>query len=115
VIGKLSLQWPQIPFHGRPEKFFHEGQRRNFAWTFQVADDSLQTDVHKALAPFYVNSHKKCTSLAAIAKYIAISYKIDHLQIFQAGCFFTKKQIAVVFTKTTIMSLFYLASFASIT
>jgi len=55
--------------------------------------------------------------LAAVTKYIAVSlsYKIDHLQIFQAGFFFTKKQIAMVFNKTTIMSLFYVATLASIT
>ena len=41
----------------------------------------MQTDIHKALAPFNVNSHRKCTSLAAIAKYIAISYKMDYRQI----------------------------------
>jgi len=81
----------------------------------------MQTDVHKALypfyaknAPFYGNSHKKYTSLAAIARCIAISYKIEYLQIFQAGCLFTK-QIAVIFNKTTIMSSFYLAGLASIT
>jgi len=41
VIGKLWLEWPQTPFHGRPQKFFHAGQRRNFAYTFQVADDAM--------------------------------------------------------------------------
>ena len=73
----------------------------------------MQGDVHKALAPFYGNSHKICTSLTAIARYIAILYKIDYLQIFQAG-HFLKKQIAMVFNKTTIMSLFYLARLGSI-
>jgi len=67
------------------------------------------------IAPFYISSHKKFASLAAIARYIAISYKIDYLQIFLAGYFFTKKQIAMVFNKTTIVSLFYLARLASIT
>jgi len=52
-----------------------------------------QTEV----TPFYGNIHKKCTSLAAIARYIAINYKIDYLQMFQAGCFLTKKQIAMGF------------------
>jgi len=54
--------------------------------------------------------------LAAIAKYIAISLscKIDYLQIFQAGYFFTKKQIAMVFNKTAILSLFFAARLASI-
>jgi len=52
--------------------------------------------------------------VAAIAKYIVISYKID-LQIFHTGYFFTKKQIAIVFNKTTIMSLFCLARLARIT
>jgi len=45
----------------------------------------------------------------------AIIYKIDYLQIFQAGYFFTKKQITMVFNETTIMTLFYLARHASIT
>jgi len=83
----------------------------------------MQTDVHKALcpfyakeiAPFYGSSHKKCTALAAIAWYIALNYKIEYTHIFQAGYFLKKKQIAVVFNKTTIMSLFYLERFASIT
>jgi len=52
--------------------------------------------------------------MAAVARYIALSYKIDILQIFQAGSFFMMKQIAVVFNKTTIMSLCYLARLASI-
>jgi len=50
----------------------------------------------KEITPFYGNCHKKCSSLAAEAKYIAISHRIDYLQIFQAGYFFTKKQIAMV-------------------
>ena len=60
----------------------------------------------KEIAPFYGNSYKKCTSLAAIVRYIAISYKIGYLQIFETGYFFAKKQIAMVFNKTTIMSFF---------
>ena len=40
--------------HGRPRKVFPRGgQRRNFACPFQVADDAMQTDVHKTLYPFY--------------------------------------------------------------
>jgi len=55
----------------------------------------------KEIAPFYSNSNKKFASLGAIARYIAIGY------------FFTKKQIAIVFNKTTIMYLFYRARLAS--
>jgi len=33
--------------------FSRGGQRRHFAYTFQVADDAIQTDVYKALYPFY--------------------------------------------------------------
>jgi len=29
-------------------------QRQNFAYQFQVADDTMQMDVHKTLYPFYV-------------------------------------------------------------
>jgi len=66
----------------------------------------------KEIAPFYRNSNKKFASLAAKARYI--SYKIDYLQIL-SRYFFTKKQIGMVFNKTTIMYLFYLARLASIT
>ena len=63
--------------------------------------------MQQEIAPFYGSSHKKCTSLAAITRCIAISYKIDYLQIFQAEYLFTKKQIAVVFNKTTINVCLY--------
>jgi len=70
----------------------------------------------KEIAPFYGNNHKKCTSLAAIARHFEIKlHKIDSLQIFQTGYFFfRKKQISVVFNKTTIMPLVYPARLASI-
>jgi len=32
--------------YGRSQKFFQRGQRRNFAYPFQVADDAMQMDVH---------------------------------------------------------------------
>ena len=33
---------------GRPQKLFESGgQRRNFAYPFQIADDAMQMDVHK--------------------------------------------------------------------
>jgi len=35
--------------------------------------------------------------LAAVAKYIAMSCKIDYLQIFELRYFFEKKQIAMIF------------------
>jgi len=39
--------------HGRPQKFSRKGVRRNCAYPFQVADDAMQTDVHKMLYHFY--------------------------------------------------------------
>jgi len=63
----------------------------------------------KEIAPFYGNSHKICISLAAVAKYIAISCKIDYLQIFQAGYFLQRSKLPWSFNETTIMSLYYLA------
>ena len=77
-------------------------------WTFTKR---FTLSTQNEIAPFYGNSHKKCSSLAAVAKYIAISYKIDYLQIFQAVYFFAKKHI----DKTTNMSLFFLARLGSIT
>jgi len=35
------------------EIFPGEGQHRNFAYPFQVADDAMQMDVQKTLHPFY--------------------------------------------------------------
>jgi len=40
--------------HGRPQKFSSGGQRQNFAYHFQVADDAMQMDVHKTLYPIYI-------------------------------------------------------------
>jgi len=61
VIGKLSLEWPQTPFLWASAVIFPEGQRRHFAYTFQVADDAMQTDVHKALYPFFTK--RNCSIL----------------------------------------------------
>jgi len=38
-------------------KFFQEGQSRNFAYPFQVADDAMQIDIHKTLYPFYTTKN----------------------------------------------------------
>jgi len=38
--------------HGHPQKFFQGGQRRHFAYGFQVAGEAIQTDVRKTLYPF---------------------------------------------------------------
>jgi len=37
------------------------------------------------------NNHKKCASLAAIARYVTIVHIAGYLQIFNAGYFFTSK------------------------
>jgi len=39
--------------HGRPQNCFQERATSNFAYPFQVADDSMQTHVDKTLHPFY--------------------------------------------------------------
>jgi len=39
--------------HGRPQKFFQGGQRRYFAYRFQIADDAIEMDVHKRIYTFY--------------------------------------------------------------
>jgi len=40
---------------------FSRGQRRHFAYTVQVADDAMQTDVYKALYPFFTK--RNCSIL----------------------------------------------------
>ena len=39
--------------HGRPQKIFHGGYFHggHFAYLFQIADDSVQMDVHKTFYP----------------------------------------------------------------
>jgi len=48
---------------GVRRNFSRVGQRPNFADPFQVADDAMQMDVHKALHPFFTT--KKITHDAA--------------------------------------------------
>jgi len=38
--------------HGRTRNFFQGGQRRNFAYPFQVADNAMQMKVFETLYPF---------------------------------------------------------------
>jgi len=38
--------------HGRPQKFFQEGQRQNLAYPLQAPGDAMQMDVHKTLYRF---------------------------------------------------------------
>jgi len=54
-------------------------------WTFTKR---FTLSSQKEVAPFYSNSNKKIASLAAIARYIAISYKIDYLQILSRVLFY---------------------------
>jgi len=57
VIGKLSLEWPQAPFLWASAVIFPGGQHRHFAHTFQVVDDAMQTDVYRALYPFFTKTN----------------------------------------------------------
>ena len=178
VIGKLSLgrQWkgPQAPFPLASAEIFPVGEQHwHFAYAFQVSVDAMQTDVHKALYPFYTkrncsilrrpitslghqkgrrvfregpnflnytmssifelclthfsrgglrlpcappwlrdwfygNSHKKCTSLVAIARHFEISYtKSTICRFFIQGTslqrsklpWCTKLQLCLLFTQ----------------
>jgi len=76
VTGKLSLEWPHAAFLWASAVIFQEGQRRQFAYTFQFGDDAMQTaftkrftlSSRKEIASFYSNSNKKLASLAAVAR-----------------------------------------------
>jgi len=63
VIGKLSLEWSHAPFLWASAVIFPGRKRRHFAHTFQFADDAMQTDVYKALYPFYT---KKSLHFSAV-------------------------------------------------
>ena len=92
---------------GLPQ-IFTRGQRRHFAYHFQVADDTMQTNVHKMLYLFYTTmkmSHvtptvTKIRFLAALARYITIIYTIANLPIFQTGCFSKHWQLSPDWTWT---------------
>jgi len=90
------------------------GKRRHFAYIFQVADDAVQMDVHKALYPFYTkrhcsiygNIHKNALRWHHIASYIVISYKADYLQIFQAGTSLQRSKLPSSLTKPQLCLYF---------
>jgi len=75
---------------GVGRNLFRGGQRQRFAYTFQVADDTMQIDVYKTLypsttqrkCPVLRHESQKCASLAAIARHIMITQ--------QAICTFPK-------------------------
>ena len=88
--------------YGRPQKFFHRGQRQHFAnllrlmtmqcrCTFTKSFTLTTRLYHKETAPRYNSGHKKCTSLAAIARYIPKIFTIGYLKIFKAGYLFSQK------------------------
>ena len=69
----------------------------------------------KEIAPFYSNSNKKIRFVGSNSQVYCDKLQNRLSADFKQGTFFTKKQIAIVFNKTTIMYLFYLARLASIT
>jgi len=54
-------------------------------WTFTTR---FTLSSQKEIVPFYSNSNKKFASLAVIARYIAISYKMEYLQILSRVLFY---------------------------
>jgi len=52
VIGELWLEWPKAPFPWAYTEIFPGVAMSKFCF-FQVADDAMKTDIHKALYPFY--------------------------------------------------------------
>ena len=96
VIGKLSLEWCQAPFLWASAVIFPGGNvdillilfrlltmqcKRTFTKRFTLSSQ-------KEIVPFYSNSNKNFASLAAIARYIAISHKRDYLQILSRVLFY---------------------------
>jgi len=78
VIGKLSLEWPQAPFlWAFAEIFPKEG---NVEILLQVADDTMQTDVHKALYPFYTKMN--CSILRQYSQTQKIRFVGSNSQVY---------------------------------
>jgi len=64
------------------------------------SQNSLPFLNHKEKSPRYGNSRKKCTSLAAIARYIMIIFTTGYLQVFKTRYFF-HRSIAITTNETT--------------
>jgi len=91
------------------------GQRRHFAYHFQVADNAMQTDVHKALYPFYTTKIKPhvtvtATEMSFVGSNNQVYYANLHnnWNLSKQGMSFPRS-IAMVLTKPQNMTLFYLA------
>ena len=79
VIDKLSLEWPQSPFLLASAEIFQGGNvdillilsRLLTIQCKQTFTKRFTHSMQKEITPFYSNNHKKRTSLAVIARYIA--------------------------------------------
>jgi len=72
--------------YGSPNKFFQKGvQRRHFAYFFQVADVTMQTDVHKTLYCFYTTKKMPHESTRSISIYLKIFCKWSCIRIGHKG------------------------------
>ena len=65
--------------HGHPQNF-SSGWKRHFAYSFQVADDATQIDVHKTLYPFC--ALKKMPNVTATVANSVLSKKLYIKQMF---------------------------------
>ena len=95
---------------------FCGGQRRNFAYPLQVADDSMQMDVHKTLYSFYtIEKMLHVTATVTKIRFIGSSSQIycDYLYKMLSADFRSRvllfKALPVSLTKPHIMTLFYLS------
>jgi len=66
---------------GVRRNFFTGGQRRHFAYPFQVVDDATQMDVHETLHPFYTT--KKMPNVTA-----TVAYSVFPIRKFYTGQMF---------------------------
>ena len=113
VIGQVSLEWPQVPIPWSSTEIFSGGESK-FCYTSQVADNAVQTDVHKALYPFCTKrnysilqqSSQKMHFVGSNSQVYCDKLQNRQSENFETGYFFAKKQIAMVFNKTTIRSFF---------
>jgi len=104
-----------LHINGRPQGFLR-GQRRNFAYPLQVADDAMQMDVHKTLYPFYtIKKMLHVTATVTKIRFVGSSSQIycDYLYKMLSADFRSRvllfKELPVSLTKPHSMTLFYLS------
>ena len=103
-VHDLTLKGTPGQVMGVRRNFLRGGQRRHFAYPFQVANDAMQMDVSKTLYVFCTT--KEMSYVSAIVTKMRFVGSNRLFVVFQTGYFFSKKQSSMVFNERSIAMVF---------